>query len=109
MRRAAGYDPALDLVAVADGDRLAAFCLSRVDEAGEGSIDTIGTRPEFRRRGLAHSLLLHSLSLLGSRGLKRVRLSTTSQNDAMLRLADALGFVRDAAMDWFARSLPAAR
>ncbi len=104
MMRAQGYDPSLDLLAVAPGGVLAAFCLCGCEGGleGEGAVQTIGTHPAFRRRGLARSLLLEGLRRLHQRGMSVVRLGTSSGNLPMRRAAASSGFVHASTAVWFA-------
>jgi mycothiol synthase len=64
-----GYDAAWDLVAEAPDGTLAAFCLAWLDGAnGTGEFEPVGTRPAFRRLGLARALLLEGLGRLAEAG-----------------------------------------
>lgn len=93
------YLPELDLVAVAPDGTLAAFCVCGIDEqenatTGEkhGYTDPIGTRPAFRRMGLARALVLEGLRRLRSRGVATVEVATGSWNTAIPQLLQSVGF-----------------
>lgn len=108
------YDPNLDLVAVAPDGRLAAYCfcgISREDNArtgrNEGFTDPVATHPDFQRRGLARSLLLTGLRLLRERGMDWAVLGTLSDNVALQRTAQSVGFHVAWEKLWYARPLPA--
>lgn len=77
MRKAWLYDPALDLVAVADADRdgrFAACCIAWFDPAtGVCEIEPLGVAPKHRRRGLAVALCLEVANLVADAGAGRDR------------------------------------
>ncbi len=107
IMRAPYYQPDLDLVIVAPGDDLAAFviCGFEEDREGAGYTDPIGTHPRFQRRGLGKAVVTAGLRALKSRGAKTVRLGTSSENQAMQRLAESLGFALIAEKLWFSRQV----
>lgn len=93
------YRSDLDLVVVAPDGRLAAFCVGSFDEEEnrrigrrEGWTDPIGTRPAFRRKGLARAAVLEALHRLKARGIEVAILGTGSWNMALQRLAGSVGF-----------------
>lgn len=112
--RTPDYDPNLDLVAVAPDGRLAAYCfcgIGREDNArtgrNEGFTDPVATHPDFQRRGLARALLLTGMGLLRELGVDWAVLGTLSDNAAMQRAAQSVGFHGAWARLWYARPLPA--
>lgn len=112
MMSAPDYEPELDLVAVAPDGRLAAYCLcsiSREENAhsgrNEGTTDPVATHPDFQRRGLALALLLTGMKKLSERGMETALLGTSSENEGMLRTAQAAGFAVQATTVWFARQV----
>lgn len=95
----AEYIPELDLVAVAPDGTLAAFCLCWIDHEessrsgrSEGWTDPLGTRPAFRRKGLARAIVLEGLRRLRAYGADAAILGVSSANTAALRLYESLGF-----------------
>lgn len=93
------YVSHLDLVAVAPDGALAAYCVCNIfreenDELGENSawILWIGTRPAFRRRGLARSLLRIALRGLQVHGCERALLNVLAENTPAIRLYESQGF-----------------
>jgi GNAT superfamily N-acetyltransferase len=67
--RMPGYDHELDLVIVAPDGPLAAGCLCWLDARNQvGLFDPAGTRPAYRRRGLASALMAEGLRRLAARG-----------------------------------------
>ena len=75
-----GYAPDLDLVAVAPDGRVAAFAILWLGPAvagrREGHFEPVGTRPEFRRRGLARALLLDGMRRLRAAGATHALVET---------------------------------
>lgn len=108
MMQTPGYDPALDLLAVDPIGRLAAFCVCHADpdsNGSEGFTDPLGVHPAYRRRGLARALLLEGMRRLNARGVRTVRLDTTSDNPAMLAAARSVGFEVEKIKLWFSKAL----
>lgn len=67
--RMPGYDHELDLVIVAPDGTLAAGCLCWLDARNQvGLFEPVGTRPVYRRRGLASALIAEGLWRLAARG-----------------------------------------
>lgn len=87
------YVPALDLVAVAPGGRLAGFCIGWLDpSAPRGQVEPLGVRAEFRQFGLGRALLLECLRRLQARGVEDVYVETDNYRDAALELYESAGF-----------------
>lgn len=110
MMRALEYDPALDLLAVAPDGRLAAYCMCSISQEenrrsgrNEGSTDPVATHPDFQGQGLAKALLLTGLHRLKQRGIETAVLGTSSENVAMQRVAQAVGFRVKTTTLWFTR------
>lgn len=109
------YDPDLDLVAVAPDGQLAAYCfcgISREDNArtgrNEGFTDPVATHPDFQRRGLARALLLTGMRLLAAQGVDWTVMGTLSDNVAMQRAAQSVGFRVAWEKLWYTRPLTTA-
>jgi mycothiol synthase len=99
LLRDPGYDPELDLVAVAPDGELAAFVYCSVDAEenarlplAQGWTDPIGTRPAHRRRGLATALVLEGFRRLRARGVDRAYTGTGDGNTAMQGVCAAVGY-----------------
>jgi mycothiol synthase len=100
--RDSAYVPDLDLVAVALDGTLAAFVVGGIEAEGEGTggrrygfTDPIGTRPAFRRMGLARALMLEGCRRLRARGVQAVEVGTGNSNVATQGLLASAGFVLD--------------
>ncbi len=101
------YDPALDFVIAApDGDRCA-FCICAIDVENErvGYTDPIGVNPRYQNKGLGKAVVSAGMQALKRRGVTRVELGTSSDNTAMQRLAETLGFVLVSDSLWFSKSV----
>jgi ribosomal protein S18 acetylase RimI-like enzyme len=112
MMRVPEYDSELDLLAVAPDGRLAAYCMCSINKEenkcsgrNEGYADPIATHPDFQRQGLAKALLLTGLRKLKERGVETAVLGTSSENVAMQRAAQAVGFRIRSTTLWFAKSV----
>lgn len=69
VRRTWPYRDDLDRVVIAPDGRVAASCLAWYDDGnGWGLLEPVGTRPEFRRRGLASAVCLDALHHLKAAG-----------------------------------------
>lgn len=103
IMRAPHYRRDLDLVAVAPDGELAAFVICGFEQGQNevGYTDPIGTNPRHQRRGLGKAVVTAGLQALKSSGAKTVRLGTSSENRAMQRLAESLGFRLTAEKLWF--------
>ncbi len=65
------YDPQLDLMVMAPDGTPAAGCICWVDPMNRvGLFEPVGTRPQFRRQGLATALMLGGLQRLHERGMQ---------------------------------------
>ena len=71
-----------------------------------GHTDPVAVHPEFRRRGLARGLLLAGAQLLKERGMELAMLSTSSDNKAMQKAAEAAGFRVYSKRIWFSKAIP---
>ena len=107
------YLPELDLVAVAPNGELAAFCVCQIfpddtPRAGgqkEGWTDPVGTHPAYQRLGLAKALMLSGMRLLKARGVDTAILGTSSENFAMQRVAEVVGFSTVAKTVWYCKTV----
>lgn len=99
MMNTSSYDPAMDLVMEAPDGSLSAYCTcffsleeNRATGSLDGYTDPLATHPDMQGRGLARALLSEGMRRLQAHGLEWARLSTSSDNIAMQRAAEAVGF-----------------
>lgn len=112
MMRVPEYDPSLDLVVVAPDGSLAAYCMCSISEeenqtTGQriGQTDPVATHPRYQKLGLARSLLLTGLHLLKERGMEFAALGTSSENIAMQKTAESVGFYVTLRKIWFEKEI----
>ncbi|MDX1613642.1 MAG: GNAT family N-acetyltransferase [Candidatus Promineifilaceae bacterium] len=100
IQRAPLYRRDLDLVAVASGGELAAFCTIWFDDVTRtGALEPVGTAPEHRRRGVGKALLVEGLRRL--RWLGATLATVGSYEEPAHTLYEAVGFIEyDAAESW---------
>ena len=106
------YLPELDLVAVAPNGELAALCVCQIfpDDAPraggqkEGWTDPIAVHPKYQRMGLAKALMVTGMRLLQQRGIDTAILGTSSENMAMQKTAEAVGFHLVAKTVWYRKA-----
>jgi ribosomal protein S18 acetylase RimI-like enzyme len=107
MMNAPQYLRELDLVALAPGEALSAFCVCGFEDPDRkiGYTDPIGTHPSYQRMGLGKALLSAGLIALKNAGANTVRLGTSSETIAMQKLARKLGFVCVSEKLWFSKAI----
>lgn len=96
------YRPELELLAIAPEGSYAAFCFCKIDREDnaqrgclEGWIGVLGTRREFRRRGLGRAMLLAGLQKLRSAGMEVAKLGVDTENVNLAQgLYESVGFQR---------------
>lgn len=107
IMQAPGYEAELDLVAMAPGGELAAFCICSIEDERDGGrvgfTDPVGTHPRYQQRGLGKAIVTAGLQRLRDRGVSIAKLSTSSANMPMQRLAHSLGFTCVSEKLWFSK------
>lgn len=111
MLRNPEYSAELDLLLVAPGGILAAFCYCTIPgEANElsgrkeGEIAIIGTRPAYQKRGLGRAMLLAGLQRLKDSGVETATLGTSSENTGAQSVFFSAGFRISYRSLWYSRS-----
>ncbi len=91
--RAPGYERDLDLVAEAPDGRFGAYCICWMDPAnGVGELEPVGTRPGFRKRGLARAVVLEGFRRMKARGARTALVCFEGDNAPAKRLYESVGF-----------------
>lgn len=100
------YDSSLDLLVIAPGGTVAAYCTCSVnDQTKVGSTDPVATHPNYQRMGLARALMLTGMRLLKERGMKSAQLGTRGDNIAMQKTAESVGFTVEYRTIWFSKEV----
>lgn len=90
-----GYDPAREIVAVADDGRIAAFTVCWMDSRNRtGHFEPVGTHSAFQRRGLARAVMVAGMARMAEAGMATATVNHNAQNVAARRLYEALGFTK---------------
>jgi ribosomal protein S18 acetylase RimI-like enzyme len=102
------YQPEFCAVVEAPDGQVAAYCQGWFDEInGIGEFEPVGTRPEFRRLGLARAACLEVLHAFATAGGQRA--VVYSRGDAAYPVPklvyESLGFTAFTRTDWFRREL----
>jgi len=93
LMRLPGYHRHLDVVAAAADGTIVSYANCWIDEVNRiGHLGPVGTRPSWRRRGLARAVLLEGLRRLGASGMDRACVSTREANAPARQLYAAVGF-----------------
>jgi ribosomal protein S18 acetylase RimI-like enzyme len=88
-----GYDPQLDVVAVAPDGTIAAYVNGWIDPLNHiGDFGPVGALPAYRKQGLTRAVLLECLRFMQACGIERVSVSTGVSNEPALRLYRSVGF-----------------
>ncbi len=106
------YQSELDLIAVEESGRFAAFCQCELKQVTDGQVEhlagevgVIGTRPELTHRGLGRALLLTALGLLQEHGAASAYLETSESNVPAQRLFTSVGFVHLSTWQWYGKTM----
>jgi ribosomal protein S18 acetylase RimI-like enzyme len=91
--RKPGYQPGWELVVVAPDGQIAASTVIRRDEVNRvGLFEPVGTRPAYRRQGLARAMLLAGMHEMKRQGMVTARIEHAAANQAAGELYRSLGF-----------------
>jgi GNAT superfamily N-acetyltransferase len=108
LMREPGYDPDIDLVAVAPDGTWAAYVvgwwdthLPAPDGGRLGWTDPIGTHPDYRRLGLSRNLIARALRMLKAGGASYAAVGTLSSNTAMMSVLQGIGYREIQRFYWY--------
>jgi mycothiol synthase len=103
LRQMPEYAPELDVVAVAPGGVIGAFCQGWLDPVNKvGEFEPVGTRPAHQRQGLGKAVLLEGLRRMKALGMESAFVCTEHDNTAAQQLYQAVGFsIRNTDFDYF--------
>jgi len=95
IRRSPCYDPELDIVLDAGDGTFASYCICWADRTtGVGSFEPVGTRPEWRGRGVGREVIYEGLRRLRDKGMRKARVGTAGFNAPAQALYESCGFER---------------
>jgi ribosomal protein S18 acetylase RimI-like enzyme len=95
-----------DVVAAAQDGRIAAFCITWIDEVNRvGLFEPVGTHPDFQRKGLGRAVMLEALRRLRDAGMEKAIVCTSEHNLAAIKLYENIGFERYDTFQFFCREL----
>ena len=93
LRAAPGYDPRLDLVAVAPDGKFGSYCLCWFDpQSRTGLFEPLGTRQKYRGRGLGKAVLCEGLRRLRDLGAQTAFVTSIHDNEAARSLYESVDF-----------------
>lgn len=93
LRGIPGYDPTLDLVAVAPNGDFASYCICWLDSANQvGLFEPVGTGKAYRGQRIGQAVMLEGLGRLHALGAHTALVRTVGVNHAAIRLYGSVGF-----------------
>ncbi len=95
IRESAVYDPELDIVLETSDGTFAGYCICWTDlESGIGSYEPVGTRAEWRGRGVGREIIHEGFRRLRAKGMLTARVGTAGFNAPAQLLYESCGFQR---------------
>jgi mycothiol synthase len=93
LREAPGYDPRLDLVAVAPDGKFGSYCTCWFDpQSRTGLFEPLGTRQAHRGKGLGKAVMYEGLRRLRELGAQTAFVTAIHDNEAARCLYESAGF-----------------
>jgi ribosomal protein S18 acetylase RimI-like enzyme len=108
VRRSSCYDAELDIVLDVGDGTFASYCICWADRTtGVGSYEPVGTRPEWRGRGIGREVIYEGLRRLRDKGMRYARVGTAGFNAPAQALYESCGFERIGTLRTFMKVLDA--
>ncbi len=108
VRASPVYDPELDIVLEAPDGTFASYCICWADrESGIGSYEPVGTRPDWRGRGVGREIIYEGFRRLKAKGMLAARVGTAGFNAPAQALYESCGFQRIGTCRTFIKRLAA--
>lgn len=82
------------LVAVIPSGEIVGYAVTAIRYGLMGHLLSLATRPEFRRKGVATTLLLETIRILRGEGVRLIRLEARISNAEAIMLYERMGFER---------------
>ncbi len=90
--RASGYDPQLDIVAIAPDGEVASFAMCWLDQVSQdGQFEPVGTTPQFQRLGLGKAVLLEGMNRMRQRGMQNAIVIVDAAEEPARQLYESVG------------------
>jgi ribosomal protein S18 acetylase RimI-like enzyme len=106
IRRSPCYDAELDIVLDVGDGTFASYCICWADRTtGVGSFEPVGTRPEWRGRGIGREVIYEGLRRLSAKGMRYARVGTAGFNTPAQALYESCGFERIGTLRTFMKVL----
>jgi len=83
----------LIVVAETEEKKLIGYCVSTIDDANEGEIDSLFVDPNFRGQHIGHELVLKSLNWLYDNQCKPIRLAVSFGHESVVGFYEKIGFL----------------
>jgi GNAT superfamily N-acetyltransferase len=89
------FDPALDIVAVAEDGAFASYTIAWIDPVSRiGSFEPFGTHPKYRGSGVSRAVIGEGFRRLKAKGMQYARIYTAGFNHQAKRLYESCGFTQ---------------
>jgi ribosomal protein S18 acetylase RimI-like enzyme len=94
IRSSPSFDASLDVI-LDTGDNLVSYCICWADPISNiGIFEPVGTRPEWRGKGVGRAVILEGLRRMKQAGMKYAQVNTAGFNAPAQALYESCGFTR---------------
>jgi len=84
----------IEIATVSEGNQLVGYCVSKIDNAAVGEIDSMYVTPASRRQGIAGEFVRRSLAWFKESGVWCKRVVVAADNPEATALYEKFGFLR---------------